>query len=61
MVFASFRKILCGNLMLPNGIDHVYFYEIEFAKLIICHLFVSTVNFSSNAQMWYNKIKSKEQ
>ena len=27
--------ILCGNLILPMAIDYVYFYSIEFAKLII--------------------------
>ena len=34
MVFAFFSKILCGNLILPKGIGHVYFYEIKLAKLI---------------------------
>ncbi|MGN8739518.1 hypothetical protein [Bilifractor sp. HCP3S3_D3] len=26
---------MCGNLILPMAIDYVYFYSIEFAKLII--------------------------
>ena len=30
--------ILCGNLILPMAIDYVYFYSIEFAKLIIRYL-----------------------
>ena len=37
MVFVSFSKILCDNLTLLNGIDHIYFDKMEFAKLIIHH------------------------
>ena len=28
---------MCGNLILPIGLNYVYFYKIEFAKLIIRH------------------------
>jgi hypothetical protein len=40
--------ILCGNLILPMAIDYVYFYSIEFAKLIIRYRAVTALGLDYN-------------